>query len=117
MLSVGCADEQQRNGIICEMKTNIKHKSSVMSTYHASKESDSKKYLVLSLGRTVVFGGQYHFFFEGHSKCMMKMKCGDKTALVDIAVAICPGSNQISVAFGKKMHSEKMFASWTFSNS
>nr|CDP96884.1 Bm503, isoform a [Brugia malayi] len=60
---------------------------------------------VLSLGRTVVFGGQYHFFFEGHSKCMMKMKCGDKTALVDIAVAICPGSNQISVAFGKKMHS------------
>nr|CDP96885.1 Bm503, isoform d [Brugia malayi] len=45
LLSVGCADEQQRNGIICEMKTNIKHKSSVMSTYHASKESDSKKYL------------------------------------------------------------------------
>lgn len=64
-----------------------------------------KIFRVLSLGRTVVFGGQYHFFFEGHSKCMMKMKCGDKTALVDIAVAICPGSNQISVAFGKKMHS------------
>ncbi|VDM06623.1 unnamed protein product [Wuchereria bancrofti] len=62
---------------------------------------------VLSLGRTVVFGGQYHFFFEGHSKCMMKMKCGDKTAPVDIAVAICPGSNQISVAFGKKMHSPR----------
>ncbi|EJW83629.1 hypothetical protein WUBG_05461 [Wuchereria bancrofti] len=64
-----------------------------------------KDFRVLSLGRTVVFGGQYHFFFEGHSKCMMKMKCGDKTAPVDIAVAICPGSNQISVAFGKKMHS------------
>ncbi|EFO26139.1 hypothetical protein LOAG_02343 [Loa loa] len=60
----------------------------------------------LTLSQTIIFSGDQTLktfgACESHSKCMMKMKYGDKTALVDIAIAIRPGSNQISVAFGKK---------------
>ncbi|OZC11353.1 hypothetical protein X798_01769 [Onchocerca flexuosa] len=76
---------------ICKTKMKCPTDAVAQDTVKLSDVTLNRNIKFHLLQELVVFDGQYHSFFEGHSKCMMKMKCGDKIALVDIAVAIRPG--------------------------